>query len=178
MIERNWSEKFWLRPPSVLGDLEMAKPGGGRCRVNLHCVLKVNLVSPALAQHRIKVVKSGASPAGSYRSDSTDFDNVDVRTDPPSVTGFAQPFNTVVHEIGHTLGLHHPCEATTPANPYCVTTDPNSNEVMGQGSELRVRYATPWQNAAAAWFNSSGSGWRFKAVDFVPSVNYVAPLDI
>lgn len=127
LIVRNWSEKFWLSTPPSLTELEVPKPGGGKGRVHLHCVLRVDIVSSALAQHRIKVVKDDAG--GNFRSYSTQYDTADLHTE----TGYAKPFIAAVHEIGHTLGLRRACEIITPATPYCVAGDPNSNEVMGNG---------------------------------------------
>jgi hypothetical protein len=178
LIIRNWSEKFWLATPPGVQELEVTKSGGGKKRVNLHCVLKLGIVPAASAQHRIEVVKVNAPNGVAFRSDSTKYDNADIKTDPPAVTGFAKSFTTAIHEIGHTLGLHHPCEAIMPATPYCVASHPDSNEIMGMGNEYRARYASPWQNAAAAWFNSAGKGHSFQATDFNPSMVRLAPVDV
>jgi hypothetical protein len=177
LIQSTWSEKFWLGTPASLTELEVPRPGG-KARVNLHCLLKVRLVSPAQAQHKITVVKTSATNGLQFRSHSTLYDHQDLRTDPPTVTGFAQPFNTVVHEIGHTLGLHHACEATTPSTPYCLATNPAVVEVMAKGNALRSHYATPWQNAAAAWFNADSHGHHYSPSDFPASMTRLAPVPV
>src|SRR5262249_12435040 len=68
---RSWSEKFWLTTPAALTELEEPNPAGGRKRVNLHCVLKLNVVPAGAAQHRIEVVKANASNGVAFRSNST-----------------------------------------------------------------------------------------------------------
>lgn len=178
LIQKSWSEKFWLATPASLTELEVPRPGGKKARVNLHCVLKVRLVQPAAAQHKITVVKTTASHGGAFRSSSTLYDDKDLKTDPPSVTGLPKPFNVVLHEIGHSLGLHHACEATTPSTPYCLATDPAVDEVMAQGTRLHPRYANPWQNAAAAWFNADGHAHRYKPSDFPASMTRLAPVPL
>lgn len=178
LVQQNWSEKFWLKTPASLTELEVPRPPSGKARVNLHCVLKVRLVPPAAAQHKIHVVKTSATTGTAFRSHSTLYDHQDLKTDPPSVTGFPKPFNTVLHEIGHTLGLHHTCETTTPSTPYCLAAHPGVNEVMAQGNQWQAGYATPWQNAAAAWFNADGHGHTYKPSDFPASMTRLAPVPI
>jgi hypothetical protein len=176
IIERSWSEKFWLTTPASLSELEVAA-GGSKRRVQLHCVLRVDIANAASAHHKIKVVKTNAPP-GSFPSNSTMYAKQDVNVELPATHGWPKPFTAVVHEIGHTLGLHHSCEQTTPSAPYCALTDPASNEVMAQGNELRPAYATPWQIAAASWFNSSGHGHSLKPNDFPASLYRVAPAPV
>ena len=169
---------MWLASPAALTELEVPKPGGGKSRVQLHCVLKVQLAQPAAAHHRIEVVKTNAANGLAFRSNSTRYDDKDLLTDAPAVSGFAKPFTMVVHEMGHTLGLHHACETKTPSAPYCMATDPDGNEIMAKGNELKPTYATPWQNAAASWFNSNGHGHSLKPVDFQPYLYRIAPSDV
>jgi Metallo-peptidase family M12B Reprolysin-like len=179
LIQNTWSEKYWLSTPASLNELEVTRAGGGaKSRVQLHCVLKVQMVAGGAAHHRIKVVKANAPDGVAFVSNSTLYDDADLKSVPPGVTGWAKPFNTVVHEIGHTLGLHHACESITPAAPYCLAGHPDYTEVMGKGNELRARYATPWQNAAASWFNSSGSVRHLKPADFNAYTYRIAPADI
>ncbi len=178
VVQSRWSEKFWLATPASLAELQVPNPTGGTSRVQLHCVLRVQLASPSLAHHRIKVVKAGVTNGVAFRSNSTRYDDKDLLTDAPSVTGFTKPFSTVVHEIGHTLGLHHACETKTPSSPYCLAADPDGNEIMAKGNELRPQYATPWQNAAASWFNSDRHGHSVRPSDFTPSLFRLAPVNV
>ena len=177
VVQSHWSEKFWLATPASLSELEVAS-GGRKSRVQLHCVLKLEFQSIIGAHHRVDVLKTGTVGGVQFRSDSTSYEVTDIATEPPSATGFPKPFTTVVHEIGHTLGLHHPCERSWPTQPYCLAGHPNEKEIMGKGDELRIRYATPWQNAAASWFNSNMPGRSLKPADFRPSVHRIAPVSV
>ncbi|WP_342361432.1 hypothetical protein [Terrarubrum flagellatum] len=176
LIEGAWSEKMWLATPASLHELEVDAPGGGKRRVNLHCVYKVEFAVAGAAHQEIRVLKTNATSSVAFGSDSKLLDKADLLTDSPAVSGFINPFNTAIHEIGHNLGLHHPCEVKTPATPYCVSTDPDNVEVMGMGDQLRARYATPWQNAAATWFSTNGGGTTYKPIDFTPSLSRLAPV--
>jgi hypothetical protein len=177
VVESHWSAKFWLSTPAALSELEVAKPGGGKKRVNLHCLLNVQLAKAAMAHHRITVVKTSATSSVGYGSHSTNYDDKDLLTDSPAVSGFTKPFNTVVHEIGHTLGLHHACESITPSTPYCTAAHPEVGTIMAMGNEYRATYATPWQNAAAAWFNTDSHGHKFQPSEFKSSLTRLAPVD-
>ena len=178
VLEANWSEKFWLSTPSSLTDLEVDRPGG-KARVNLHCVLKVSFVPLFMANHRIQVVKAGAADGLTFRSNSSQFDDMDIQDVAPAASGFTQPFNTAIHEMGHILGLHHPFEGVAAApTQYCIPGHVDCNERMGQGSEMRPRYATPWQNAAARWFSTDGHGHSYAASDFPASMSRLAPVNV
>lgn len=143
--------------------------------MNLHCVFKCIISHPGAAHQVIRVAKAGLANGGAFRSNSRLLDDADIKTDPAGTyLNQTQPFNTAVHEIGHNLGFTHPCEVTTPATPYCVSTDPNSTEIMATGNQLRVKYATPWQRAAAMWFSTGGTSCS--AFDFSPSLTRLAPV--
>ncbi|CEJ16150.1 hypothetical protein BN1110_06501 [bacterium YEK0313] len=177
LIESSWSERIWLSTPASLHELEVADPGGGKRRVNLHCVLKCVISHSGAAHQIIRVVKAKLPSVGAFRSDSRLLDKNDLNIDP--VGTYAEqtkPFTTAVHEIGHNLGFTHACQATTPATPYCLAADPNSGEIMATGNELRVRHAMPWQRAAATWFSSGGTSCL--PTDFGPSFVRLAPVAV
>ena len=195
IIETKWSEKFWLASPDGLSELEVIDHSdSSRYRAHLHCVLRVEIVPVSSAHHRIPVVQATQTlPPGpvivnsntaSFRSNSTLLDNQDLRTDAgiwPTLT--SRPFNTATHEIGHLLGLFHPFQgnvaAGLPGNSvYCVVGNPDCSAVMGLGDVLLPSYAVPWQNAAAAWFNSEQKGYRLSASDFSPSIFRLAPASL
>ncbi|MDP3258482.1 MAG: hypothetical protein Q8S58_18455 [Bosea sp. (in: a-proteobacteria)] len=176
-IESAWSEKFWLSTPASLHQLEVGDGAGGKRRVNLHCVLKCILSPPGAAHQIIRVAKTGLATGGTFRSESRLLDDADLKDDPVGTyVNQTKPFNTAIHEIGHNLGFTHACEATTPATPYCVATDPNGAEIMATGNELRLRYATPWQRAAAVWFTTAGTPCT--PSDFSPSLTRLAPVPV
>jgi len=177
IIESAWSEKIWLSTPATLHELEVSAPGGGKRRVNLHCVLNCIISHPGSAHQVIRVAKTGLANGGAFRSDSRLLDDADLNNDPVGTyVNQTKPFNTAVHEIGHDLGFTHACQTTTPATPYCLATDPNSGEIMATGNELRVRYATPWQQAAATWFSTGGT--PCSSSDFAPSFVRLAPVAV
>lgn len=176
-VESAWSERIWLSTPAKLHELEVSDPAGGKRRVNLHCILKCVISHPGAAHQLIRVAKAGQSTGGSFRSDSRLLDDADLKNDPVGTyVNQTKPFNTAVHEIGHDLGFTHACEVTTPSTPYCVATDPNSAEIMAAGNELRARYATPWQRAAATWFTTGGTPCT--PSDFTPSLVRLAPVAV
>jgi hypothetical protein len=49
---------------------------------------------------------------------------------------------------------------------------------MAMGDEQHPNFATPWQNAAAAWFNADGHGHRYTASDFPASMTRLAPVPV
>jgi len=176
-VESAWSERIWLSTPAKLHELEVSDPGGGKRRVNLHCVLNCVISSLGAAHQVIRVAKTGFSTGAPFRSDSRLLDDADLGTDPVgSYGGQTKPFNTAVHEIGHDLGFTHSCQVTTPSTPYCLVTDPENAAIMATGNELRASYATPWQRAAALWFSTGGTPCT--SGEFSPSLTRLAPVGV
>jgi hypothetical protein len=176
-IESAWSEKIWLSTPDTLHELEVSAPGGGKRRVNLHCVFKCIMSHPGSAHQVIQVARTGLANGGIFRSDSRKLDDADLKTDPVGTyVNQTKPFNTAVHEVGHDLGFTHACQTTTPATPYCLATDPDNAEIMATGNELSVKYAMPWQQAAVMWFSTGGTPCNRS--DFAPSFVRLAPVAV
>ncbi len=120
-----WNDRFWLIPPDGFSKLDV-KVGTRKVRPNIYCHLFVDLVgSPGSAHRTIEVVnlderitaiQQGKRPSdldsGDFQSDSGHFDSLDVRgrkNNSPDDHGHVRRLSslTIVHEIGHTLGLAH-----------------------------------------------------------------------
>ncbi|WP_157605407.1 hypothetical protein [Schlesneria paludicola] len=121
-----WNDRFWLIPPASFSALDV-KQGSRSVRPNIYCHLYVSIVGSAAGAHRsINVVnldlqdaktRLGVTDAnmnsGAFRSDADQYDALDVKTrsqwsqDNTGAWHEAKKYSTVVHEVGHALGLPH-----------------------------------------------------------------------
>lgn len=120
-----WSGQFWLVPPNGYSGLDI-KSRSGHTRPNIWCLFEIEFVGgPSNAHRSIEVVNlnqtvawltRGVLPSkqssGMFRSDDRDYDSLDVNPRNNTVEtdrGKTVQTNylTIVHEIGHALGLPH-----------------------------------------------------------------------
>ena len=124
-----WNNNFWLTPPAGFAGLQY-RHAGKNVQPNVYCHLFVDIAaSPAGAHRTIDIVnidrvatarargvRVADLNASTFRSDSTQYDSLDVKPAPlpfPDDTGTTHRLNrsTFAHEVGHALGLPHSGQA-------------------------------------------------------------------
>jgi hypothetical protein len=130
-----WDNRFWLIPPGDFSLLDV-NTGHQRLRPNVHCHLHVDLVGSAADAHQIiDVVNLDKKPIAAklgvkeskldgqtFRSNMGLYDSLDVDYSVATVHDKKSRLhhvrhNTVLHEIGHALGLPH--IGVTHHDPLC-----------------------------------------------------------
>jgi hypothetical protein len=152
IIMRYWDRKFELTPSRPWYE---PRPGEAAVAARVTCSLSLQLVDTAgHAHHRYFIVKpqettfrsfaSGASRRGMFTHRDLSLRD---RTRQTRVDGFDHSVtyyqSTILHEFGHTLGLHHVAGSGNSSAAYGSTLD-QRHDLMGLGDYASVRAARPW----------------------------------
>jgi hypothetical protein len=153
VITRVWDRKFELSPSRPWYE---PRPGaGGPEAARVTCSLSIGLVdTPAQAHHRYFIIKPQETTFRAFtvrsrrlgmfthRNLALEWHTAQTRmgADRHSVS-YLQ--NAVLHEFGHTLGLHHVNGRGNSAAHYGITLE-QSQDVMGRGHHASERGAQPW----------------------------------
>ncbi len=153
VIMRYWDGKFELNPSRPW--YVSRGPLGGTTAAKVTCSLSLGLVdSAAVANQRYFIMKTGEANFRSFADPPrrlglfTHRDlSLDWNTRQTRVGRVRHSISylqcTVLHEFGHTLGLHHVNgEGNSDAN-YGVTLD-QREDLMGMGDHVTGREAQPW----------------------------------
>lgn len=151
VIMRYWDHKFELRPsrPWFQARRGVGAPEAAR----ITCSLSIDLVDPTEpAHHTYHIIKpqetdfrsftAGRRGIFTHRDLARGEDSARTRVDGAwqDVTYFQSP---VLHEFGHTLGLHHVNGRGNSNASYGITLQ-QRHDIMGMGENPTARAARPW----------------------------------
>jgi hypothetical protein len=193
-----WTNHFWLIPPAGFSTLDV-KVGKHTIRPNIYCHLEVVVVpGPGGAHRTIDVVNLDKEDAkarlgieandldgGTFRSNAVRYASLDVKLkkddwmqDDHGVWYPVNNYSTIVHEIGHALGLPH--IGVTHQDPRCqmaVLADQISPKLASLpalfkgGSNASVCYGTLWLPQRGE--NVMGGGTKFEESNGAPWVKRI-----
>lgn len=178
MCEMIWNDNLYLTPPGLPADVHRAlvfqgtgaspKPPYVRCQLDVQITEQRSASHASLACYNLpedeRNVRSfiGSSPG----RDTGVMCNRDIYLEFHHDGGHDRFFSTVAHEIGHVLGLPHPVCGGNQSRCYGTANTPAYGEVMGFGTNVTTRQATPWLNRIRAHV---GSNHRWTATTTQPN---------
>lgn len=197
-----WNNQFWLIPPAGFDKLDI-KANGRTIRPNIYCHLHLEMLPGVSgAYNKIDVVNfdtqgvpASAANSGYSRSNAGQYDDLDVKPrsqqtqDETGTWRTARNYSTIVHEIGHSLGLPH--IGVTHQDPLCqmsiimeqitpsgtilpalfhggsngqacyghLGNAVRGGNVMGGGTSFEESNAAPWAQRLAVHTNTKASDW-------------------
>lgn len=164
-----FSKRFWLVPPRGYTDLDWpdARPThrpNVKCGLTLwvhrrpeHARICVNCIYPVPGQ----AMRSSMDPGG--HSGELDAADTTYQDNPVPTTSEVHTQATVLHEVGHLLGLSHVARnpATCPVDNAVAcygTTAWQRGDFMGWGSRVEHWHSWPWRNRIR--YHTGVGGWR------------------
>ncbi len=166
VVTRGWNNHFWLMTPSNYHDLDWPQ-GTPTHRLNVKCGLELSLATHQ--SHNVMYIDC-VNAQSFFRSSMTrqrfrgELDHVDAAAAPVTATPTQ---TTVLHEVGHLLGLDHvaqhaaACVPPTPTQPAVAacygTTVWQRGDLMGMGNRVEQWHAGPWKNRIR--YHTGVGGW-------------------
>lgn len=174
VCESVWNDALYLLPPAstpadVIREMTSQDVGASTDRPYLRCQLDVQIVNVARGSHAtIQCHCLAESETRTFRSyiengggrDTGVMTNQDIYLEPAwDGANDLRFFNTVAHEVGHVLGLNHPICSGNADRCYGAAGTPERDSVMGFGSSITTRQASPWA-ARARQHTNVRSTWQ------------------
>lgn len=193
--EKVWNWQFLLVTPRDYDGLDIDR-GDTIIRPNVLCLFRLNLVESG-ANHTIEVANpdfnttevkniDATKPvkrlkkwdAGTFRSDSTYYDDSDLMR--PYMYDKKENIwhDTIGHEIGHAIGQSHimglkgdaSCEngAPTVGEDRCYGSGEDAKNIMGRGDRIWLENAVSWLNRVALHTSTTKGKWSASGVMTTP----------
>ncbi|HXI22018.1 MAG TPA: hypothetical protein VNH46_13070 [Gemmatimonadales bacterium] len=198
--EKVWNYRFLLTTPKTYAGLDYSSPlkRGMIIRPNVLCLFRLNLVSTG-ADRTIDVVNLDYAPgavkpadpkskdkpfdvkkfdAGTFRSDSTHYDDADLFR--PYMWDKDKKIwhDTIGHEIGHALGQSHilglkgdkKCAIGTKTGneARCYGSGADSDNIMGAGDRLSPLNAISWRERIELHSGVKAPHWHVTTATATP----------
>jgi len=193
--EKVWNWQFLLVTPRDYAGLDIVQPNQ-LIRPNVLCLFRLCIVDSG-ATHSIDVVnpsfstasvknKDNAKPdravgkfdAGTFRSDSTQYDDSDLFRPYMWDPGEKIWHDTIGHEIGHAIGQAHimglkgdaTCDmsAATGNDARCYGTGEDSKNIMGGGDRIWLENAVSWTERIGIHTGTPKAKWTASGVMQTP----------
>lgn len=154
VVENGWNNKLWLIPSGFWG-VTVSGAGGQSYLPNVRCCLNIVLTEREDAAHcRIRVLR--LHNAESFSRSSMHFprwvdhlrrgiSNTDGYLDHLDLNPKSSGQITVLHEMGHYLGLSHVACDSNDDECYGASGSYQAGDLMGAGSRIEAWHAHPWK---------------------------------
>jgi hypothetical protein len=146
--------------------------------------IRVNYITHKL--HGKKWIPIGNSKLTGFRSDSTTYSQSDILEEKMYYKGTALKFQTILHELGHTMGLEHAAfvrgedacikmvrkkgdEGKNAAACY-ASSHSSASDVMGIGKALSEHDSLAWKVAAETLTGVRREDWRVSTLRLYPDL--------